>query len=56
MRGHFAEILPSVCPCSAGLLAGFAGDKIEVRAIPLGWGSVVTKCVAGFVLKVKSQA
>ena len=36
--GERAVVLPTGCPCSAGLLAGICRTKVKVPAIPRGWG------------------
>ena len=36
--GKRAVVLPTGCPCSAGLLAGICRTKAKVPAIPRGWG------------------
>ena len=35
-------VLPTGCPRSVGFLAGFAGQKVKIPAIPGGWGGLVT--------------
>ena len=46
MWGHLVEILPSACPHSAGLLAGFCWKKVNIPAIPRMWGGRGYKLVA----------
>ena len=39
VRGQMAEVLPTVCPCSAGLLAGICWKKSQKSLLfPMGEG------------------